>query len=70
MGVAQRRNFLPLPGTAMLEPLPDLPGFKFLMVAGLVNGARERDAALAFAKYLASPERAAVLRANGMEPYL
>ena len=53
----------------MLEPLPDLPGFKFLMVAGLVSGARERDGALAFAKYLASPALAPVIKANGMEPY-
>lgn len=69
MGVAQRRNFLNLAGVEMLEPLPDLPGFKFLMVAGLVSGARERDGALAFAKYLASPALAPVIKANGMEPY-
>ena len=70
MGVAQRRNFLPLPGAAMLEPLPDAPGFKFLMVAGVVTGARERDGALALAKYLAAPARADVLKKNGMEPYM
>jgi molybdate transport system substrate-binding protein len=70
MGVAQRRNFLPLSGVAMLEPLPDAPGMKFLMVAGVVTGARQPDAALALAKYLASPARADVMKANGMEPYL
>jgi molybdate transport system substrate-binding protein len=69
MGVAQRRNFMSLPGVAMLEPLPDLPGFKFLMVAGVVTGARERDGALAFAKYLAAPARAEIIKANGMETY-
>jgi molybdate transport system substrate-binding protein len=69
MGVAQRRNFLSLAGVDMLEPLPDLPGFKFLMVAGLVTGAHERDGALAFAKYLSSPALAAIIKANGMEPY-
>jgi molybdate transport system substrate-binding protein len=69
MGVAQRRNFLSLPGVAMLEPLPDAPGFKFLMVAGVVAGAHEREGALAFARYLASPERVGVITANGMEPY-
>jgi molybdate transport system substrate-binding protein len=69
MGVAQRRNFLSLPGVEMLVPLPDAPGFKFLMVAGVVTGARERDGALAFAKYLASPARAEVMAKNGMETY-
>jgi molybdate transport system substrate-binding protein len=69
MGVAQRRNFLPLSGVAMLEPLPDVPGMKFLMVAAVVTGARQPDAALALAKYLSSPARAAVITANGMEPY-
>ena len=69
MGVAQRRNFMSLPSVAMLEPLPDLPGFKFLMVAGVVTGARERDGALAFARYLAAPARAEIIKANGMETY-
>jgi molybdate transport system substrate-binding protein len=68
MGVAQRRNFMSLPGVAMLEPLPDLPG-SFLMVAGVVTGARERDGALAFARYLAAPARAEIIKANGMETY-
>ena len=54
----------------MLEPLPDVPGFKFLMVAGVVTGARERDGALALAKYLAAPARADVIKKNGMEPYM
>jgi molybdate transport system substrate-binding protein len=69
MGVAQRRNFLSLPGADMLQPLPDLPGFKFLMVAGLLSGAHERDGALAFARYLASAQVAPVMTANGMEAY-
>jgi molybdate transport system substrate-binding protein len=68
MGVAQRRNFL-FPQVAMLEPLPDIPGMKFLMVAGVISGARERDGAVAFAKYLAAPARADVIKANGMESY-
>jgi molybdate transport system substrate-binding protein len=69
MGVAQRRNFNTLPGVQMLEPLPDLPGVKFLMVAGVLANAREPNGALAFAKFLASPSAAAVIKANGMEPY-
>jgi molybdate transport system substrate-binding protein len=69
MGVAQRRNFNTLPGVQMLEPLPDLPGVKFLMVAGVLANAREPNAALAFAKFLASPSAVAVIKAKGMEPY-
>jgi molybdate transport system substrate-binding protein len=68
MGVAQRRNFM-FPEVAMLEPLPDVAGMKFLMVAGVLSGAKERDAALAFARYLAAPARAEVIKANGMEAY-
>jgi molybdate transport system substrate-binding protein len=69
IGIAQRRNFNTLQGVALLEPLPDIPGIKFLMVAGVVKGAHERDAAMAFAKFLASPAVAPVIVAKGMEPY-
>jgi molybdate transport system substrate-binding protein len=69
LGVAQRRNFNTLPGVQLLEPMPDLPGIKFLMVAGVVAGAHEPDTALAFAKFLASPAMAPVIVAKGMEPY-
>ena len=68
MGVAQRRNFM-FPEVAMLEPLPDIPGMKFLMVAGVIKGAQQSEGALAFAKYMASAARVEILRANGMEPY-
>jgi hypothetical protein len=54
----------------MLEPLPDLPGMKFLMVAGVVAKAREPAAAIALAKFLSSPSVASVIRAKGMEPAL
>jgi molybdate transport system substrate-binding protein len=70
MGVAQRRNFSALSGVQMLEPLPDLPGMKFLMVAGVVAKAREPAAAIALAKFLSSPSVASVIRAKGMEPAL
>lgn len=69
LGVAQKRNFNTLPGVSLLEPLPDIPGIKFLMVAGVVTGAHEREGALAFAKFLASPAAAPVIVAKGMEPY-
>jgi molybdate transport system substrate-binding protein len=70
IGVAQRRNFIALNGVQLLEPLPDLPGVKFLMVAGVLANAREPAAATAFARFLSSPARANVIRAKGMEPYL
>ena len=69
MGVAQRRNFIALNSTQMLEPLPDVAGIQFLMVAGVVAKAREPAAAAVFAKFLASPALATVLRTRGMEPY-
>lgn len=70
IGVAQRRNFISLSGVQLLEPLPALPGVKFLMVAGVVAGAREPGGAMALAKFLSSPPVAPVIRAKGMEPYM
>ena len=69
IGVAQRRNFNTLKGVELLEPLPDLPGIKFLMVAGVAKGAHEHEGALALAKFLASPAVAPTIVAKGMEPY-
>jgi molybdate transport system substrate-binding protein len=69
IGVAQRRNFNTLKGVELLEPLPDIPGIKFLMVAGVVAGAHEHDAAMAFAKFLSSPAVAPIILAKGMEAY-
>jgi molybdate transport system substrate-binding protein len=69
LGVAQKRNFNALKGVELLEPLPDIPGIKFLMVAGVVKGAHEHDGALAFAKFLSSPAVASTIVAKGMEPY-
>jgi molybdate transport system substrate-binding protein len=69
IGVAQRRNFNTLKGVELLEPLPDIPGIKFLMVAGVVAGTHERVGAMAFAKFLSSPAVAPIIVAKGMEPY-
>jgi molybdate transport system substrate-binding protein len=69
LGVAQKRNFNTLAGVSLLEPLPDIPGIKFLMVAGVISGSHERDNALAFAKFLASPAAAPTIVAKGMEPH-
>jgi molybdate transport system substrate-binding protein len=68
IGVAQRRNFIALKGVELLEPLPDLPGMKFVMVGGLVAGSHESEAGKALLSYLASPAVAATITARGMEP--
>ena len=39
------------------------------MVAGVVTGSKQHDAAVAFAKFLASSAVAPVIVAKGMEPY-
>jgi len=39
------------------------------MVAGVVKGAREHDAAMALAKFLSSSAVAPTIVAKGMEPY-
>jgi len=36
--------------------------------AGVVSGAKEPDAAMAFLKFLQTPEAAATIKAKGMEP--
>jgi molybdate transport system substrate-binding protein len=69
IGVAQRRNFFALNSVQLLEPLPDIPGIKFLMAAGLVANAREPAAAAAFAKFLSSAAVAPAIKAGGMEAY-
>jgi molybdate transport system substrate-binding protein len=69
LGVAQKRNFNTLKGVELLEPLPDIAGIKFLMVAGVVKGSHEHDGAVALAKFLASPAVASTIVAKGMEPY-
>jgi molybdate transport system substrate-binding protein len=70
IGIAQRRNFNTLSGVTLLEPLPDLPGIKFPMAAGVPASARERDGAVAFARFLSSAAAAPVIRTRGMEPYV
>ncbi len=69
IGIAQRRNFNTLKGVELLEPLPDIPGIKFLMAAGVLPAAHERDGAMALAKFLSSSAVAATIKARGMEPY-
>ena len=69
IGVAQRRNFFALSTVQLLEPLPDIPGIKFLMAAGVPANARELAAARELSRFLSSAAVAPVIRAKGMEPY-
>jgi len=69
IGIAQRRNFFTLSAVQMLEPLPDIPGIKFLMAGGVVANAREPGAAKELARFLSSAAVAPVIIAKGMEPY-
>jgi hypothetical protein len=58
-----------LKGVELLEPLPDIPGIKFLMAAGIPANAREPAAAAALAKFLSSAAVAPAIKARGMEAY-
>jgi molybdate transport system substrate-binding protein len=69
IGIAQRRNFFKLNTVQNLEPLPDIPGIKFLMAGGVATSAREPNAGRELARYLSSAANAPVIVANGMEPY-
>jgi len=69
IGIAQRRNFFTLSTVQMLEPLPDIPGIKFLMAGGVPASAREPGAAKELARFLSSAAVAPVIVARGMEPY-
>jgi molybdate transport system substrate-binding protein len=69
IGVAQRRNFISLKGVELLEPLPDLPGMKFVMTGGVVAGVHEPAAARALLSFLSSAAAAPTIMARGMELY-
>jgi molybdate transport system substrate-binding protein len=69
IGIAQRRNFFKLNTVQNLEPLPDIPGIKFLMAGGVATSAREPNAGRELAQYLSSAANAPIIVANGMEPY-
>ena len=67
IAVAQRRNFIASSGTQMLQPLPACRGSNSSW-RPVSSRMRQPEAAMALAKFLSSPARAAVIRAKGMEP--
>lgn len=68
LAIAQVPELLEVAGTDLVGPLPgDLQNIT-TFAAGVVSGAKEGDAALAFLKFLQTPEAAAVIKAKGMEP--
>jgi molybdate transport system substrate-binding protein len=70
IGIAQRRNFFKLNTVQNLEPLPDIPGIKFLMAGGVPASAREPAAARELARFLSSATTAPIIVGNGMEAYV
>ena len=68
-------ELLPVPGIDVVGPLPDeiermAPlGRRAVFSAGIVVGAKERDAGSALIKFLASPEAAPVITKSGLEPF-
>ena len=68
LAIAQVPELLEVQGTDLVGPLPgDLQNIT-TFAAGVVSGAKEPDAAMAFLKFLQTPEAAATIKAKGMEP--
>ena len=68
LAVSQIPELLEVQGTELVGPLPgDLQNIT-TFAGGVVSGAKQPDAALAFLKFLQTPEAAATIRAKGMEP--
>lgn len=68
LGVTQMSEILHQTGAELAGPLPpEIQNYtNFLSAVGA--GARQADAARALLKYLASPDAARVMKANGLEP--
>jgi len=68
LGVTQMSEILHQTGVELAGPLPpEIQNYtNFLSAVGA--GARQADAARALLKYLASPDAARVMKANGLEP--
>jgi molybdate transport system substrate-binding protein len=74
IGLHIMSELLPVPGIAVVGPLPDeidriAPlGRRAVFSAGIVAGAKEPDAGSALIKFLASPAAAPVITKSGLEP--
>jgi molybdate transport system substrate-binding protein len=68
IGMQQINVILPVAGADYVGPLPaELQGYVDFAV-GVLAVAKERDAAQALVKFMASPEAAPLIRKSGMEP--
>lgn len=68
LAIAQVPELLEVKGTDLVGPLPgDLQNIT-VFAAGVVSGAKQPDAAMAFLKFLQTPEAAATIKEKGMEP--
>jgi molybdate transport system substrate-binding protein len=74
IGLHIMSELLPVPGIAVVGPLPDeidriAPlGRRAVFSAGIVAGAKEPDAGSALIKFLTSPAAAPVITKSGLEP--
>ena len=68
LGFQQISELLPVAGVDVVGPLPDGAQEITVFSAGLVAGAKEREAGLALIRFLGSAEAAPVIEKTGLEP--
>jgi molybdate transport system substrate-binding protein len=68
IGFQQMSELKPVAGIDLVGPLPPELQKITIFSAGIVNGAREPDAARALITFLASPAASAAIRESGLEP--
>ena len=68
IGFQQMSELKPVAGIDLVGPLPPELQKITIFSAGMVNGAREPDAARALITFLASPAASAAIRESGLEP--
>jgi molybdate transport system substrate-binding protein len=68
LGITQISEILPYAGAELLGPLPSELQLYTVYPAAIATNAKEREAASALIKFLASPPAIAVLKAKGLNP--
>ncbi|MCU0944023.1 MAG: substrate-binding domain-containing protein [Rubritepida sp.] len=68
LGLQQISELLPIPGLAMLGPLPEPVQRSTIFAAALTARAAEPEAAAALVAFFRSPAAAPVIRATGLDP--
>jgi molybdate transport system substrate-binding protein len=69
IGIQQINVLLPVAGADYVGPLPGELQDYVLFSTGVLAVSKQVDAAIAFQKFAAAPESAALLRKSGMEPW-